>query len=1226
MLLLPVQILRLSSRGTSSITVETKIAKLTNNAVIDTGSDINIVNIKLIPRKLHYLINTAERIQYGTSNGATTMTVGSIFINLRLCTQIQRSKPLIINSKFHVHETIQVNILIGLPILKNTFVNMMDNVIVFFPPKYSPNESSRKMYKGSVVCQLLPRWQHNALCCDWIDKINSIKDPQNLLANDPMIIRNGNDADKSNENTKKSSVTINPELPHSVILQIQQIVNFHSDKCFKTEGAIPLFKNGNHTPLSFPLTSNTYTKPPLYKLSFAHQKLAAEQINKWRKDGVVVVQDRDVPYETPLLVVPKKDAPGRVCIDARSLNSIIANENIALPQIHKIVSQMSGFNYYTVLDISSYFLNFKLDRDSSDLLTFTDPISKIRMRFTRTPFGVKKSMENSVLLLRKELDALPDHESWLIMYVDDAVIFTMTIEEHLLRIKQFFNLISSLNIRIKPSKTSIGFSTIDQFGFHISKDGFTISPSRYESIMNLQTPKNKKELIKILGITGYFRELLPPDKPVGYFVSVFRDITNEKAKFEWTEEHDQYWMQYKDAIKRKLKLQKLLETDLNVIVRTDSSHTHYGGTLSVIRNNEEILVATVSHAWSPTASRYHITRLELLAILLTLGHFKYELIGRKVTVVTDNVHSYYIMTHPEKISVEGTLIPRLLSEIRWVNYTMEKSDNKDPKWALVDQLSRMKGGHRIKARNMAEILSTEDDPDPTSLLATHKFNDFKIVKSPELLNIATPLLNLRQFQDIKTEILNSEGFLKHGKLTQEQKDTLLNTLHLTGHLGSVRMATILMQSGISWKNRNRDISDVVRKCSICGVFKPNNNPLDVGPMIQNDRRPKKTLAIDITTIGQPAILNVLVVVDLITGFLSAVRIPGQMNSKNIIFRLLQILSRYAPQVEYLKMDNATYFRSKDFTCFLEALGVTPIYVSRSNHRGNGKIERGIGSLQNQLRLMKISNLNNTAHVDLALDIACLLINLRPSNRGFSPYMLVFGHDLETKSTLLPTLNPENLNDYQKELYKRISDLHSIIQLSDDSPPYRPNIRLLDPGDTIRIKMPQPKGSNKIQAPIFSEQIFVITSVDKGKGTYRIQNLYNINDERVIHARYTRRYLTKKEKEKINLESTIIAHDAERNSHKIIKSRTTRRSSQQISPESNCRVEESKDNTEDQLVESPKTNPPEIISSTKAESEDSLSDNEIKTQPRYFTRFQKAKTDRKCLMCFQLPHHQNCHYS
>ena len=220
---------------------------------------------------------------------------------------------------------------------------------------------------------------------------------------------------------------------------------------------------------------------------------------------------------------------------------------------------------------------------------------------------------------------------------------------------------------------------------------------------------------------------------------------------------------------------------------------------------------------------------------------------------------------------------------------MEKSDNNDPKWALVDQLSRIPGGHRIKARNMAEILNTEEDPDPKSLMAPHKFDDFKMKKSKEFFDIATPLFNLRGFQNLKDSILSSEEYVKYNSISPELRTKLLSTLHQTGHLGAVRMATILSQSGITWKNRNMEISETVQKCDTCNIYKRSNNQLNVRSMVMNDKRPKKSIAIDITSIGQPSILNILVTIDLITGFVAAIRVPGQLNSKNVAFVLVLFL-------------------------------------------------------------------------------------------------------------------------------------------------------------------------------------------------------------------------------------------------------------------------------------------------------------------------------------------------
>merc|ERR1711917_111490 len=104
--------------------------------------------------------------------------------------------------------------------------------------------------------------------------------------------------------------------------------------------------------------------------------------------------------------------------------------------------------------------------------------------------------------------------------------------------------------------------------------------------------------------------------------------------------------------------------------------------------------------------------------------------------------------------------------------------------------------------------------------------------------------------------------------------------------------------------------------------------------------------------------------------------------------------------------------------------------------------------------MNLNSLRNNANTDLAINVACLLINNRPQTQGISPFMLMYGHDLTNHSHNLPDLVFNNLGDYQKDLYNRIKDLHSLINLSHGSPPIKPNIELLKLNDIIRIKMPQ----------------------------------------------------------------------------------------------------------------------------------------------------------------------------
>ena len=74
--------------------------------------------------------------------------------------------------------------------------------------------------------------------------------------------------------------------------------------------------------------------------------------------------------------------------------------------------------------------------------------------------------------------------------------------------------------------------------------------------------------------------------------------------------------------------------------------THYGGTLSVEREGKKILFYTTSKAWTPTASRYYTSRLELIAALKVIDEFKMDLVGRSVTLYVDNAKVHFILNNP----------------------------------------------------------------------------------------------------------------------------------------------------------------------------------------------------------------------------------------------------------------------------------------------------------------------------------------------------------------------------------------------------------------------------------------------------------------------------------------------------------------------------------------------------------------------------------------------------
>ena len=449
------------------------------------------------------------------------------------------------------------------------------------------------------------------------------------------------------------------------------------------------------------------------------------------------------------------------------------------------------------------------------------------------------------------------------------------------------------------------------------------------------------------------------------------------------------------------------------------------------------------------------------------------------------------------------MIPKLFYEIRHVNFKVKKTDEKDVNWNLVDALTRTDGKITIVARNLKELLQVEKDiePEHCTMLSELKPVDIKL----NSFTILAPLLNVRSFQNIKDELQNNNEYKSTNKIPVNMQNQILKLTHELGHIGPIRMASLLTNNNIHWKNRNKDIEQCVQSCETCGICKASTLPILERQEELAILEARHTLAIDVSTIGQPAVCNFLLAVNLYTSYITVMRVPGQLNSMNVAKTLLNILARYAPNCRVIRLDNASYFKTESFKRFFESLNIKAWYVTRLNSRGNGKAERAIRSINEQLRFMRINNYTSQDW-DLALEISALSINLKPLYGQISPYTLTYGVIEPQNDHEFTTIKTADLNKYQATLTERIKSLRQILSLYYMNPVNNENTKLHKLNTLVRLKVNQQRNYNKISAPKYSVQLFKIIEVKTHTKTYKVENIQDANDIRYTHHRHVKKVL------------------------------------------------------------------------------------------------------------------------
>jgi hypothetical protein len=92
---------------------------------------------------------------------------------------------------------------------------------------------------------------------------------------------------------------------------------------------------------------------------------------------------------SPTFVTPPKNGRTHWVTDLRELDKVVRRQEHPLPIIQDILRKLTGYKFFTKIDISVQYYTFELDEESKDLCTISTPFGKFK--YNRLPMGRKCS-------------------------------------------------------------------------------------------------------------------------------------------------------------------------------------------------------------------------------------------------------------------------------------------------------------------------------------------------------------------------------------------------------------------------------------------------------------------------------------------------------------------------------------------------------------------------------------------------------------------------------------------------------------------------------------------------------------------------------------------------------------------------------------------------------------------------------------------------------------------
>ena len=162
---------------------------------------------------------------------------------------------------------------------------------------------------------------------------------------------------------------------------------------------------------------------------------------------------------------------------------------VEIPKIDEMYGRLKGAKYFTTLDLQSGYYHIGLSKGSKAKITFVTPFGKYQIEVV--PFGLAQAPAYFQQLI---FMVLQDCGDFVMVYLDDIIIFSRNKHEHLKHIQIIFQKLIDPGLKLKESKCDFFKKEIHYLAHLISSEGIHPLPEKLDTICNMPRPKTPKEI------------------------------------------------------------------------------------------------------------------------------------------------------------------------------------------------------------------------------------------------------------------------------------------------------------------------------------------------------------------------------------------------------------------------------------------------------------------------------------------------------------------------------------------------------------------------------------------------------------------------------------------------------------------------------------------------------------------------------------------------------------
>ena len=691
-----------------------------------------------------------------------------------------------------------------------------------------------------------------------------------------------------------------------------------------------------------------------------------------------IIRPSSSPWSSPLHMVKKPDGTWRPCGDYRRVNQVTIPDRYPIPNLQSFHHRLGGACVFSKIDLVKAYHFIPVRPEDIEKTAICTPFGSFE--YLRMPFGLR----NAAGTFQRFIDSHIRDIDCCIAYLDDILIFSKDQTSHKQHLKMVLDRLQTVGLKVNDRKCEFNKRQIEFLGHQVDEHGIRPPESRVQALKNLNPPRDEKELVRYLGMFGFYQRCIPH---FAELVTPLRNLRKGKS-FQWDDTHTKAFLELKRSLEEATYLAFPSKIG-HLTITADASNEAIGACLNQLQEGEVKPLSFFSRKLSPGEKRTSTFDKELLAIFAAVKRWRDLIDPGNLTIFTD--HKPIIGAFHKDKQRFSDKQQRQLSFISEFTSDIIHVAGKDN--VVADSFSR------VAAIEAAEEISNCDLPAIAREQAKNR-DQYADYKQFDIGLESIPLFCEVSYPNPRPVV------------PEALRRSIFQSLHGLCHAG-VKATARMITSRYFWRDVKKDAQLWCQECLQCqsakvGIHtkKPikdlpvptqrfTNVHMDiVGPLEQPD----------VAAPHKPRYL--LTIIDAWTRWLEVIPIADISSLTVCHVFMYAWVARFGPPLT-LTTDRGTQFCSELTERLNELLGIHHIRTTAFNPRANGMIERAHRSLKASLKARGRNWLTQ-------LPIILLGLRMRPDEDGTSAFSRVTG-----EQPLVPHILPANfsLTQLAIELHK-----------------------------------------------------------------------------------------------------------------------------------------------------------------------------------------------------------------